>query len=86
MRRKLRVCPRRVGRAATVYSLLAQGELDRWQYQATRDPIPFFESFMKMLSNSLALLLVMASGGLAMAANVPAGVKLHETQELVRNN
>lgn len=41
---------------------------------------------MKMLSNSLALLLALASGGLAIAANVPAGVKLHETQELVRNN
>lgn len=37
---------------------------------------------MKMLAGAVLL----ACAGLAAAATVPAGVKLHETQELVRNN
>ena len=35
---------------------------------------------------TLAGAVLLACAGLAAAANVPAGVKLHETQELVRNN
>jgi oligopeptide transport system substrate-binding protein len=35
---------------------------------------------------ALACAVLLASAGLAAAATVPAGVKLHETQELVRNN
>jgi oligopeptide transport system substrate-binding protein len=35
---------------------------------------------------ALTCAVLLASAGLAAAATVPAGVKLHETQELVRNN
>ena len=41
---------------------------------------------IKLKLGALAIGLAMAYGGLALAANVPAGVKLNEKQELVRNN